>query len=162
RFDPCTAGTSDAPQVVDWQNPKPSLKPHWVNVTPMSQVSHAFTRCPDAQFSNAYTRLVIVSRLPEDSSKNQPYDYIDPRALARIFWGVHFTMNLTAQVTVGSFAATVPLMTIDHTSNRSEGEQFARVVYHGAEKFPLFLLRGDGSNAVAAVHFEVKSTDEIN
>jgi hypothetical protein len=92
----------------------------------------------------------------------EPYDYLDRGWFKRLFWGTQYTVNLTAYVSVGAFEATVPLMTITHTSNRSEGEKFSRVVVHTAQKFPLFLVKGDSSNSMANVRFVVKASDQTD
>lgn len=97
--------------------------------------------------------------LPTPDDSTQLYDYHDRNPFLRAIWGIHTSLNLTAYVSVGAFQATVPLVTIDHTSNHSDGEKFVRIVAHTAQNFPLLLLKGDGSNAMATVHFVVKGTD---
>jgi hypothetical protein len=142
----------------------------WIRLTPLSRISTAFDN-PDQTFSNLYTRVLINSKYTRDTDaskssgndgaaqENNLYGYNDRGSLLRAFWGTHYSMNLTAYVSVGSFQATVPLVTIDHTSNRSDGEKFQRIVAHTIQNFPLVLLKGDGSNAIATVHFVVKATD---
>ena len=56
----------------------------------------------------------------------------------------------------------MPLVTIDHISDRSNGEKFDRTVVHTAQQFPLFLIKGDGSNAIASAKFQVKSADSVS
>ncbi len=163
-------------------NTSPADDPRWIRITPLSSVWTGFTRCPDASFSNAYTRLIISSRHTRDSQTSneswqkqvdekaksfpsefgQDYGYIDRGPVARFFWGTHFALNLTAAISVGDFQATVPLMTIDHVSNRTDGERFTRIVAHTAQNFPLFLVKGDGSNDIASIKFVVKSTDSTD
>jgi len=142
----------------------------WIKLTPLSNVWTGFDD-PDQKFSNLYTRVLINSRHTRVSGETEGksaggipdevtlYDYGDRGAFLRAFWGTHYSLNLTAYVSVGSFQATVPLVTIDHTSNRTDGEKFLRIVAHTAQSFPLVLLKGDGSNAIATVHFVVKATD---
>jgi hypothetical protein len=137
----------------------------WVNLTPLSTVNWGSQAIPNGRFSDAYTRLIITSKTPDNcgndtacgSADNYPYKQRD--FLERLFVGSQHTINLTAKIAVGSFSATVPLATIDHISNRNEGEGFSRTIYHQATQYPLFLIKGDGSNGVAAVQFEVKGSD---
>jgi hypothetical protein len=148
----------------------------WIQITPISTVRTGFGD-PNQNFSNAYTRLLINSRHTretdgagrsdeggeQDSGEAlEQYDYLDRGWFKRLFWGTQYTINLTAYISVGSFEATVPLMTIDHASNRSDGEKFSRLVVHTAQKFPLFLVKGDGSNSIANVRFVVKASDQTD
>lgn len=117
-----------------------------------------------------YTRVLINGRGTRvrsgDATKSETtdagavYEYRDRGWFLREIWGTHYSINLTAYVTVGAYKATVPLVTIDHNSNRSAGESFLRVVAHTVQNFPLILVKGDGSNAVATVKFVVKASDE--
>ncbi len=146
----------------------------WIQLTPLSRLATGFSD-PDQMFSNLYTRVLINGAHTRDNAggggnsggrsataaggDQLTLDYNDRGAFLRTFWGTHYSLNLTAYVSVGSFQATVPLVTIDHASNRSEGEKFLRIVAHTVQSFPLILLKGDGSNAIATVHFVVKATD---
>lgn len=149
----------------------------WIQLTPLSRVWTGFDD-PDEQYSNFYTRVLINSRHTRDDgsvsatgastgSDNGGVSTPSPLTLAynsrnpllRALWGKHFSLNLTAYITLGTFQATVPLVTIDHTSDHSNGEKFVRIVAQTVQNFPLVLLRGDGSNAIATVHFIVKATD---
>lgn len=65
------------------------------------------------------------------------------------------------KVSAGSYTATVPLVTIDHVSTKSDGESFNRIVYHQAENYPLFLFKADGSNEVVSVKAAVKISNQI-
>ncbi len=89
-----------------------------------------------------------------------PYPYESRSALARYFFGINRTVNFAVKVTVGSFAATVPLVTLGHVSNATDGEGFVRTVYYQAENFPLFLVKADGSNSVVSGQFSVKASDQ--
>lgn len=162
-----------APQVAASQAAGAQACPQcWIRITPLSSVATDFTRYPDEEYSNGYTRLVISAQHTRDNGAQarkgsgledvRSYKYVDRGPVARFFWGTHYAMNLTAAVSVGAFQATVPLMTIDHVSNRSEGEKYTRVVAHTAQNFPLFLLKGDGSNSIASIRFIVKSTDTVD
>lgn len=150
----------------------------YLQLTPLSTVWTGFDN-PNQTYSNLYTRVIINSlatraagstgdaRSDLSGSRGQStadgseqvYDYRDRGPFLRTFWGIHNSLNLTAYVSVGTFQATVPLVTIDHTSNHSDGEKFVHIVAHTAQNFPLLLLKGDGSNAMATVHFVVKGTD---
>ncbi len=149
----------------------------WIHVTPLSDIWTDFTRTPNQSYSNAYTRLIITSRhtrrgdndkedaadraYDESAAKDEIlYKYNNRGWLKRLFWGTHYTINLTAYATIGTFQATTPLLTIDHTSNRTDGERFLRTVVHTSTNYPLFLLKGDGSNATATIRFVVKSSDQ--
>jgi hypothetical protein len=155
------------------QNPKSTAHcaniPCWIQITPLSSLKTGFSD-PDENFSNLYTRVMVNSRgtrnrenteVKDNSSDlTELYEYNDRGAFPRTFWGTHYSINLTAYVTVGNYLATVPLVTIDHTSNRSDGEKFLRTIAHTVQNFPLILIKGDGSNAAATVRFVVKASDE--
>ncbi len=138
----------------------------WINITPLTTVSWSTPDSPDGRFSDAYTRLIITSLTPDNCGTDvacanaDSYPYKSREWLERFFVGAHHTINLTAKITIGTFSATVPLATIDHVSNRTDGEGFTRTVYHQAEQFPLFLVKGDGSNGVASAQFLVKGSDQ--
>jgi hypothetical protein len=115
-----------------------------------------------ARFSGAYTRLVIASENGSGAAAGQAstFPYQSRTMLGRFFLGVHYSINLSAKVTAGSFVATVPLVTMDHVSNSDVGEAFTRIVYHSAENFPLFLVRRDGTNSIVSIQFTVKASDQ--
>ncbi|MGH9809635.1 MAG: hypothetical protein ACRD9W_20685, partial [Terriglobia bacterium] len=56
----------------------------------------------------------------------------------------------------------MPLLSISHTSNRTAGERFDRLVNHSLANFPLFLVKGDGSNSIARLKFLAKASDEYD
>jgi len=150
--------------------------PKWVNVTPMSQlVPGNLVTTPDANYSSAYTRLIIigktcsdidvndectrpVKRTNEESRPVKSYD--DHWWVWRLLFGTRNTITLTSKITAGSFEASVPLITIDHISNTTDGESFTRTVYHTAQNFPFFLVKKDASNAIASMKFSVKASSE--
>jgi hypothetical protein len=159
-----------------------SNEPCLIRITPLSSLTTGFSD-PDQNFSNLYTRVLVLGRgtqgrdaLTTDevptaarSESSEPsahaqrseiYEYRDRGPLLRALWGTHYSINLTAYVTVGTYQATIPLVTIDHASTRTDGEKFLRVVAHSVQNFPLLLIKGDGSNAVATVKFVVKASDE--
>ena len=86
-----------------------------IQLTPLSQVWTGFDN-PDQNFSDLYTRLLINNRgsRQRDGNKNRDtadpsspptvelYSYRDRGPLARLVWGTHYAMNLTAYVGVGS------------------------------------------------------------
>ncbi len=143
-------------------------------VRPLSLVRSDYHRnwMADETFSDAYTRLVVSDRTCDGPAKARPLckgddfendqlPYSTRPLIRRWLSGRHDTLNLTASITVGAFAATVPLVTIDHVSNATDGESFTRVVGHELEKFPLFLIKGDSSNAIASVQFAVKGSEGV-
>ncbi len=144
----------------------PAGPQNWVNITPLSHVSWDMADYPNGKFSDAYTRLVITSITADNCGSNPQcgnattYGYETRSWIERLFLGTHHTVNLTAKVSVGDFQATVPLATIEHVSNRTDGEGFSRIVYHQAWQFPLFLVKGDGSNDVVSTQFLVKGSDQ--
>jgi hypothetical protein len=140
----------------------------WIQMTPLTYIWTGFND-PNEGYSNLYTRILINSRGTRgrggdsgatDAQTLPPYDYHDRGVLRRALWGKHYSINLTAYVTVGTYQATVPLVTIDHVSNRTDGERFQRVVAHTVQNFPLMLIKGDGSNAIATVRVVVKASDQ--
>jgi hypothetical protein len=143
-----------------------------IRITPLSSLTTGFSD-PDQDFSNLYTRILVNGRgtrgrenlagekqLGDEKDQGDLYDYRDRGPLLRAIWGTHYSINLTAYITVGTYQATVPLVTIDHLSTRTDGEKFLRVVAHTVQNFPLLLIKGDGSNAIATVKFVVKASDE--
>jgi hypothetical protein len=140
-----------------------------IQITPLSSLKTSFDD-PNEAYSNLYTRILVNGRGTRDRDVEAPsstttgidsrYDYRDRGALLRELWGTHYSINLTAYLTIGAYKATVPLVTIDHVSDRNSGEKFQRVVAHTVQNFPLVLIKGDGSNAVATVKFVVKASDD--
>jgi hypothetical protein len=57
------------------------------------------------------------------------------------------------------YSATVTLLSMDHVSDSTDGEQFTRIVTHRAESFPLFLVGRDGTNSIVSVRFDLKASD---
>ena len=143
-------------------------KKHIVSITPLSKLNidnETMDQPKKSLYSNAYTRLLLVqksqdgSNVFKDSNKSDEIGYEDRGALARLFWGTHNAYALSTKVVVGNFEATVPLVTMDHLSNRNDGEKFLRIVYHRANAYPLFLIKGDGSNAIASIKVQVNASD---
>jgi hypothetical protein len=139
---------------------------NWVNITPLSQVSWDMADYPNGKFSDTYTRLVITSITADNCGSNPQcgnataLGYAPRNWIERLLVGTHHTINLTVKISIGDFSATVPLATVDHVSNRTDGEGFSRIVYHQAMRFPLFLVKGDGSNDVVSTQFMVKGSDQ--
>lgn len=139
-------------------------KPAVVNLTRLSTYEDEWTDAANtptgASFSGAYTRLLIVGELDADQSPagtTTDLLYSQRPWLARAFVGKDFSINLTANITVGTFESTVPLATIGHQSN-SDGEQWSRVVHHSKANFPLFLVKTDGSASVPVVKLSANGT----
>jgi len=139
-------------------------KPNVVNLTHLSTYEDEWTDSDNtpagAPFSGAYTRLLIVGELevdraPANTTTTLPYS--QRVGLARAIVGKDFSINLTANITVGAFESTVPLATIGHQSN-SDGEQWSRVVHHSKVNFPLFLVKADGSASVPVVKLSATGT----
>jgi hypothetical protein len=180
------APAGSAPQAAAADTPDGAgraAKPQLIRLTPLTgRVETAFTN-PDLRFSGAYTRLLILSRGTRDlkyhsadacdlapgseaSAASGPTQasflpYNDRGWLDRLFNSRHYAVNFTASMTIGDFQATVPLATLDHVSDAKEGEKFARLVNHSAQNFPLFLVRADGSNAIASLRSEVRASDQF-
>lgn len=136
--------------------------PKAVNLTPFSTYNDEWVNNkPDgASFSNAYTRLLIFSALPADGENNNNTNilpYVGRPWLVRALIGKDFSVNLTANVTVGAFESTIPLATIGHQSN-SDGEKWNRVIHHSKSNFPLFLVKTDGSASVPVIKLSVNGT----
>lgn len=136
-----------------------------VNITPFSQLTQAYVQdnVPSIAYPAAYTRLRIDGVVPtgNDASSAAQFPYERRNWFSRWLFGRHTSTNLTVKVSAGSFTATVPLVTIDHASNKSDGESFSRIVYHQAENFPLFLVKRDGSNGIISVRAAVKVSDLV-
>jgi len=132
------------------------------NLTPLSAYQDEWeSGTPEGKdFPGSYTRLLIHSTLKADgegadSAINVPYK---KRAwLSRALVGKEFSVNLTANITVGAFESTVPLATIGHQSD-TEGEKWSRVIHHSTLNFPLFLVKTDGSASVPVVKVSVNGT----
>lgn len=139
----------------------------WVNITPFSAVRWG---CDDTKASASargypgfYSRLHIVGlSIPSSADRGQKVEILsyNPRYwLERLVWGQHHAVSLSANVAVGEFKATVPLVTIDHVSNRNDGETFSRIVYHQAQQFPLVLMKATGGTDVVSVKVQVRASD---
>ncbi len=115
-------------------------------------------------FSAAYTRLQITGDIADNAGGTgtaNELPYVQRNWLARWFLGLHTSTNLTIKVSAGTYTATVPLVTIDHISTKSDGESFSRIIYHQAENYPLFLFKRDGSNGIVSVKSTVKISDQV-
>ncbi len=141
-----------------------------VNITPFSKYSDDWGSSEkDAQgqyFSGAYTKLVILSSVDgniepnSEKGKNEVdiLPYKKRSFFKKLFSDSDYSINLTAKVVVGDFEATIPLVTIGHSSKLTEGDQFTRVIQHTKSDFPLFLVKKDASNAIPNVTLSVNGT----
>ncbi len=138
-----------------------------ISITPMT-VFTDITPGPESGYTNAYTRLIITSRVSGGGTGNgqadtdyAPYKARDP--ISRFFWGVHSSLNLSANVTLSGgaapYTASATLLSMDHVSDSANGERFTRVVMHRAENFPLFLVGQDGTHSIVSVKFDLKASD---
>ena len=135
-----------------------------IKITPFSDVSSpvAWLATPTDLYPDAYTRLLITSvTAGEGAGTFQTLEYKKRNWLRRFFVGIHSSTNLTVKLSAGSYTATVPLVSIDHVSTKSDGEVFNRIVYHQAENYPLFLFKGDGSNEIVSLKAAVKISNQI-
>jgi hypothetical protein len=138
-------------------------------ITPFSLIQQDFAGVAKDYFSNAYTRLLVVSPVETVGAKHGATSDADDQALqyqkrwwlTRLLMGRHSSTNLSIKVTVGSFTATVPIATIDHISNAGDGENFTRIVYHRAEDFPLFLVKRDGTSDIVSIRSSVRVSDQL-
>jgi hypothetical protein len=134
-------------------------------ITPFSRIQQDFGGTAKDYFSNAYTRLLVVSPVEKSgetsAADDQELQYKKRWWLTRFLMGRHSSTNLSIKVSVSSFTATVPIATIDHISNASDGENFARIVYHRAEDFPLFLVKRDGTNDIVSIRSSVRVSDQL-
>jgi hypothetical protein len=141
----------------------------YITITPLSTLSHDRADSVDVSYQARYTRLIIGGETFGDTGNAPPappvevlkYGYDQRNWLTRFFIGKHTSTNLTIKVTAGAFVATVPLVSIDHVSTKSDGESFNRIVYHQAQSFPLFLIKRNGSNGVVSIKSTVKVNDQI-
>jgi hypothetical protein len=85
---------------------------------------------------------------------------MDRGGWSRFFSPKHTSMNFSVKIVDGSFVATIPLMTVDHISNSSDGEGFQRVITHQVETYPLFLIKEDGSNTKFSSQFALKGATQ--
>lgn len=118
----------------------------------------------DDRFVDTYTRLEIHgfddTGHPVDGTGQDVYPYQTRDMVRRLVAGRRTAFTLTAKVSVGDFQASVPLVSIDHTSDSNVGEQFQRIVFHRVGDFPLFLVRRDGANSVVSALFTVHASDD--
>lgn len=136
-----------------------------INITPLSDYKDEWsfdTPAPEnVSFSNSYTRLLIYSDIYAanglEKGNTTPLKYQPRTWWKRAMVGRVFSINLTANVSVGDFETTVPLATVGHESN-SEGEKWNRVIHHSKSNFPLFLVKNDGSASVPVVKISVNGT----
>lgn len=141
----------------------PAAKGKPLNITPLSGFDDdwGYEGAAGENFSDSYTRLLILSDIPAyqrsegDAGSSLPVMGYERRGwLSRFLVGRDFSINLTANVTVGGFESTIPLATIGHVSS-SDGEQWNRVIHHSKADFPLFLVKADGSASVPIVKLTV-------
>jgi hypothetical protein len=138
--------------------------PNLLKITPFSDLSPpvSWQSIPTTPYSDAYTRLLITSVTGGSGpSAPQTLNYNQRNWFQRFFLGIHSSTNLTVKVSAGSYTATVPLVSIDHVSTKSDGEVFNRILYQQAENYPLFLVKGDGSNEIVSLKATVKISDQI-
>jgi hypothetical protein len=167
---PLSGSNIDTPQedpIPSNQQGEDNNQNKWINITPLSSLKRekGFGRYPKNIYSDTYTRLKVTSKIAppdndetaKDNKKTKLYEARNP--ISRFFWGTHNTITFSAKVITGEFNATIPLVTMVHVSNSSDGEGFTRVINHQAQNFPLFLIKGNGSNGIASVQFSVKATD---
>jgi hypothetical protein len=131
-----------------------------INITPLSSFDDEWPKNPAAgsDFAGAYTRLLIYSDIPEQTSGEvEDLQYKGRSLLRRAIVGKEFSVNLSAHITVGTYESTVPLATIGHQSN-SSGELWNRVIHHTKADFPLFLVRNDGSASIPSIKIGVTGT----
>ena len=118
----------------------------------------------DDRFVDTYTRLEIHgfddSGRPLNTTAQDIYPYESRSWASRLIAGMRKSFTLSVKVNIGDFKATVPLVSIDHTSDTNVGEQFQRVVFHRVGDFPLFLVRRDGSNGIVSASFTVQASDD--
>lgn len=133
-----------------------------VNITPFSALTAGFANQPSIALPDAYTRVVVSNTaIAQGGPGASELPYVQRNWFKRFFVGKHTSTNLTIKVSAGAFTATIPLVSIDHVSTKSDGESFTRIIYHQAENYPLFLVRRDGSNDVIAVRTTVKISDQV-
>ncbi len=138
-----------------------------VNITPLSSFKDEwFDRQEGAiDFSGSYTRLLIQSNLPgygqsDNDSEIKKYTYEKwGNWFTRLMTRRTFSINYSVNVKVGSYQATVPLVTVEHQSGRS-GENWSRSISHSLHDFPLFLVRKDGTHSVPKIRVSVKGSRE--
>jgi hypothetical protein len=148
-----------------------AAKARFVKLTPLSSYwDESVAGSPgEGNFTGAYTRFVIESDVyanqqPSDAAKpddEQVLPYKSRNWLRRALIGREFSINLAANMAVGSFEQTVPLVTIGYSSN-SSGEKWTRVIHHGTSGFPLFLVKGDGSASMPRIQFSVKAENSYS
>jgi len=156
----------DAAAVPTAPAPASTVKEKPLNLTPLSGFDDdwGYEGAAGENFSDSYTRLLILSDIPAyrhgegDAGDSLPVMGYEKRGwLSRFLVGRDFSINLTANVTVGGFESTIPLATVGHVSD-SNGEQWNRVIHHSKANFPLFLVKADGSASVPIVKLTVNGT----
>lgn len=137
---------------------------NYINVTPFSTIRVPKGTSSSGAMAGTYTRLVITnvdgSSLSGSGATIVAYRYRDRGMWARFFSPKTTSVNFSVKVADGSFVATVPLLTVDHVSNSSDGEGFQRIVTHQVETYPLFLVKADGSNAKFSSQFLLKGASQ--
>lgn len=131
-----------------------------VHITPLSDYEDEWAQgsAEGSDFSDAYTRLMILSKVNSSSDINgnstELLDYEGRLWISRMLVERNYSINLTAKVSAGSFEATVPLATISHQSG-SQGEKWSRTVHHTRQNFPLFLVPASGSASTPTLRIMV-------
>jgi hypothetical protein len=96
---------------------------------------------------------------PSTALNPEVYPYKKRSGIERFFVGKHHSETLSVKVESGDFVATVPLLSLSHDSTKAGGEQFNRTIYHVAQKYPLFLVRGTGAGDIARATITVSGSD---
>lgn len=129
-----------------------------IDITPLSSFQDSWSAASGsgADFSDAYTRLMIFSEVSGESGgePTKPMPYEGREWLTRALVARDYSINLTAKVMAGAFEATVPLATISHQSG-SKGEQWSRAIHHSKQSFPLFLVSATGGTSTPTVRISV-------
>jgi len=145
-------------------------------VTPLTQLTDEWITSTNDQtfFSDAYTRVLITTRnMARDITsegqksettpkKHEIYPYKTRNIFTRFISDKNFAINLSVKISddTGTFNLTTPLMTLQHQSDSTVGEQFQRIVYQDVKKMPLFLVKKNGKNGIITFNFKLKANED--
>lgn len=131
-----------------------------LNLTPLTKVEDIDEqeKCGGSWFSNSYTRLLITSKGIGNGKDNRKYD--NRNSVLRFLWGTKYELNLSAHVKIDGYEATVPILSLTHQGDK-EGEQWVTNISHDVRNFPLFLVKGNGLQAIPHIDTILRATKGV-
>lgn len=128
-------------------------------------------------YLDSYTSLIISSNLDDYNPSNKTSshsgsgnndrslyqrDYESRTWFSRLFVDKITSSTLTMEVSTPDYSTTVPLVILEYSSTRENGDQWYRMLAVRREAFPLFLVKQNGQNSKVGLKFNVHKSHESN